>query len=395
MVLALFNISVLCQIANTTYGGNAGNSITTGDYNSFFGDAAGLGVTSGSDNTFMGRSAGSSMESGIENSFYGRLSGGIATGDGNSYFGHYAGYGGTFPASGDNNSFFGNESGRGITSGFGNTSFGFRSGGNISSGFRNVFIGYEAGGGYIPRSTPVSGHYNIGIGNRVGTNLSEGEYNVLIGDRAGNGITTHKGNTMIGTSSGRSSIGKENTFLGAITGIRTVGNRNIIIGYNAGPLTFLEDERATINDRLYIDVNPNPLGHTYPYPISTGNNTPLIYGEFDNDLVRINGEFEVTGGMANSSSRSLKENFEYLDPSDILTQISEMTISKWNYKTQPDVQHIGAVAEDFFEKFKVGKSNTVISTIDADGIMMLAIQALKKENDELKARLIKLEKNEK
>jgi len=54
--------------------------------------------------------------------------------------------------------------------------------------------------------------------------------------------------------------------------------------YGAGPSNLNSDA----SNRLYIDVIPNE------FSFLTGNDTPLIYGEFDNDLVRINGTLHIT-----------------------------------------------------------------------------------------------------
>ena len=54
------------------------------------------------------------------------------------------------------------------------------------------------------------------------------------------------------------------------------------------------------------------------------------------------------------------------------------------YKKNPGIRHLGPTAEDFREAFAVGQDAQTISTIDADGVALLAIQALKEEVDKLK-----------
>ena len=153
----------------------------------------------------------------------------------------------------------------------------------------------------------------------------------------------------------------------------------MIIGNEAGPTTANSD----VSNRLYIDIDESLSPE--------GNDDPLIYGEFDNDFVRINGTFEVTAGLTNPSSRTLKNQFISLDASTILSKLAALDIQQWTYIERPDEKHVGPVAEDFYEAFGLGQGDQNISTIDADGIMMLAIQALQKENEELKERLVKLE----
>ena len=53
------------------------------------------------------------------------------------------------------------------------------------------------------------------------------------------------------------------------------------------------------------------------------------------------------------------------------------------YKASPD-RHIGPMAQDFYAAFGLGQGETTIATVDADGVALAAIQALAKENEELK-----------
>ena len=152
----------------------------------------------------------------------------------------------------------------------------------------------------------------------------------------------------------------------------------MIIGSGAGPT----NGNGDINDRLFIDI------------AQSANDDPLIYGEFDNDFVRINGTFEVTAGLTNPSSRTLKNQFVSLDASTILAKLAALDIQQWTYKDRPEEKHVGPVAEDFYEAFGLGQGDKNISTIDADGIMMLALQALQEENEELKDKNDQLEQGQ-
>jgi FtsZ-binding cell division protein ZapB len=63
-----------------------------------------------------------------------------------------------------------------------------------------------------------------------------------------------------------------------------------------------------------------------------------------------------------------------------------MPISSWRYKNEEEsIRHIGPTAQDFKAAFGLGSSDTRIATVDADGIALVAIKALKEENDRLKA----------
>ena len=77
------------------------------------------------------------------------------------------------------------------------------------------------------------------------------------------------------------------------------------------------------------------------------------------------------------SSRNLKENFTPLDLNDILQRISELEITRWNYKEDEDsITHIGPVAEDFYQAFGLGHSDKKLSSIDPPGVALVGVKAL-------------------
>ena len=111
------------------------------------------------------------------------------------------------------------------------------------------------------------------------------------------------------------------------------------------------------------------------------------------------------------SDRNAKEAFEPVNPGDILEKVAALPLSTWKYKTQDaGVRHIGPMAQDFKAAFAVGESDIGITSVDADGVALAAIQglnqkvensaqraaagmlALQAENAELKARLDRLER---
>ncbi len=86
----------------------------------------------------------------------------------------------------------------------------------------------------------------------------------------------------------------------------------------------------------------------------------------------------VTGGgtWTNGSSRTFKENFQEVNPNMILEALSKLDISKWQYLDSDEGTHLGPVAEEFHEAFGLGHDEKYISTTDADGVALTAIQAL-------------------
>ena len=95
---------------------------------------------------------------------------------------------------------------------------------------------------------------------------------------------------------------------------------------------------------------------------------------------------DVTGGAycdgtnwVNASDANVKENFQPVNGSELLDQIEQLAISKWNYKGDADMAHIGPTAQDFQAAFGVGSDGKSISTIDPAGIALAAAKELRIE----------------
>lgn len=104
-----------------------------------------------------------------------------------------------------------------------------------------------------------------------------------------------------------------------------------------------------------------------------------------NPIEHSSGAHLTPGGVwTNASDENLKENFQPVDGAELLEKIDELTISEWNYRTEPDeIKHIGPTAQDFQATFGVGSDGTSISTIDPSGIALAAIKELSKKNQRL------------
>ncbi|UCG32711.1 MAG: tail fiber domain-containing protein [Phycisphaerales bacterium] len=106
------------------------------------------------------------------------------------------------------------------------------------------------------------------------------------------------------------------------------------------------------------------------------------------------------GSWSSVCDRDAKENFAPVDPRGIVERLAKIPIETWNYKSQDrSIRHIGPMAQDFKAAFSVGESTTHITTVDAGGVALAAIQGLYdmvQERDtqiaELQRRLEKLER---
>jgi hypothetical protein len=102
----------------------------------------------------------------------------------------------------------------------------------------------------------------------------------------------------------------------------------------------------------------------------------------------------AAGGSAWSSvsDRNLKDNFARVDGAEVLARLSEIPISTWNYKAQDaSIRHMGPVAQDLYAAFGLGEDDTHISTIDADGVALAALQGAYQLLQEKEVRITDLE----
>ncbi len=95
---------------------------------------------------------------------------------------------------------------------------------------------------------------------------------------------------------------------------------------------------------------------------------------------------------ATISDSTRKERFLPIDGPELLRKISGMKLTTWNYKGQRDRRHYGPMAQEFnalFGQDALGPigCDTLITTQDIEGLTLSAVQALVRENENLKTEL--------
>jgi len=103
-----------------------------------------------------------------------------------------------------------------------------------------------------------------------------------------------------------------------------------------------------------------------------------------------------SGSWASHSDRNIKEHFADIDRQSILEKVARLPIQSWNYIAEgKNVRHLGPVAQDFRAAFGLGRNETTITTVDADGVALAAIQGLNQKliesNLEKEAQINRLE----
>jgi endosialidase-like protein len=95
-----------------------------------------------------------------------------------------------------------------------------------------------------------------------------------------------------------------------------------------------------------------------------------------------------SGTWSSISDRNAKENFSRVNGRAILEKVAQLPVATWNYKSQDkSIRHIGPMAQDFHSAFGVGENDRTITTVDADGVALGAIQGLnEKLEEQIKAK---------
>lgn len=162
------------------------------------------------------------------------------------------------------------------------------------SGFGNIAIGDSS----LNNST---GDFNTAIGTTSLFSNTSGSSNVAIGGASLQNNTTGSGNIAIGAFAGRYTNGSGNVVIGDLALEENVGgSNNVAIGnsaanqnYDASGSIFIGNQAGyneTSGNRLYIENSDSNADNA------------LIYGEFDNNILRTNSEFQIGNPTVNGYS---------------------------------------------------------------------------------------------
>jgi trimeric autotransporter adhesin len=123
-------------------------------------------------------------------------------------------------------------------------------------------------------------------------NISTGQNNTAIGAFSLKNGTGNQDMTVVGVSAGQNSAGNASVLLGYQTG-QIAGDLSTFVGFKAGQNatgnynvligSFAGQNEIGINNKLYID--------------NTATSNPLIWGDFENDALKINGNLEIRDGI--------------------------------------------------------------------------------------------------
>lgn len=304
----------------------------------------------------------------------------ITTGIENVFIGYESGYNNNTAS---NNVFIGTSAGRANTTGERNVFIGNVAGLANTTGDENVIIGNTAG------DANTSGYYNVFIGNQAGTANTIGTQNSFVGWWSGRANLDGQSNSFYGNLSGYSNTnGIGNTFIGAAAGAtNTTGDNNTSIGWTSGPSTANQTNAGAFGyGALSWASNTQRFGDDDVLDWGFGCNVAAGRAlQVGTSTLNGNGAYLTAGGTwTNTSDINLKEDITTLDQKEILRKINALPITKWKYKGTDNEYHIGPMAQDFYNLFKLGVDDKGISSIDPAGIALIGIKELSNTVDQLK-----------
>jgi hypothetical protein len=252
----------------------------------------------------------------------------------------------------------------------------------IAGGFDNsaTSIGATVAGG---RNNTASGLYSTVLGGR--NNIASGEASTALGQ----GNTASGRNSLVAGVNARADAdecvvfglwgasGAQMNCLGAASIFRIGATNGFSVDYNT--------QRPDGGGERWVYIGNGFNGRT----IDTWNGAHLTDG----------------GAWVGVSDRAAKDGFLPVDAADVLARVAALPLSSWSYKVEgPNVRHVGPTAQDFRAAFGLGMDDRTMSTLDASGVALAAIQglhAMLKERDaeiaSLKAKLaeimVRLERN--
>ncbi len=132
------------------------------------------------------------------------------------------------------------------------------------------------------------------------------------------------------------------------------------------------------NGRSFINLTDTSQNKTWFF--GTQSNSFFINDSGDGDIefrLYPNGNLDIFGVVSDASDVNQKENFEGIEPKDVLSRVVDLPISTWNYiDTDDSIRHLGPMAQDFYAAFGLNGIDTRIAALDTSGVALGAIQGL-------------------
>ena len=282
----------------------------------------------------------------------------------------------------------------------------------VGGGFSNTASGHETtvGGGYSNSATGRSATVGGGSLNTASAEVttigggSENTASALWATVAGgNGNAARGRYANVGGGFGNTAVGEFATVAGGANN-RAAGEHSLAAGSGAlavhdGAFVWADETSAFFSSGAQNQFSVRSTGGARFVSQVDASGTPTA------------GVTLAPGGgsWSSLSDEASKRAIEPVSGRSVLRELASVPISTWSYRAQDDsIRHIGPMAQDFYRAFGVGESRRRISSVDADGVALAAIQGLSEKLrverrrrheqeqrlDRLEARLTALERGE-
>jgi len=231
-----------------------------------------------------------------------------------------------------------------------------------------------------------------GIGNRAGDNFgtTSDRSGATVGGgqtciASGGASTVSGGNFNIASGIAATVAGGDANQAHGANAMVAGGNGNIAMGNNsfaAGTLTRANHPGVFIwGDSLGATISSTAADQFIVRAtggIWLGQGTDAVSIAAGDFIATSTGAHLTNGGVwTNNSDRQAKQAVEPIDDREILERLANLPITSWSYKSEGrEVRHVGPMAQDFYDAFRLGESDRSIGTVDSDGVAFAAIQAL-------------------
>jgi hypothetical protein len=394
--------SILPNAYESFLGGGEGNSIQANAYDSFLGGGGGNSIQTNAYGSFLGGGYGNSIQTNAYDSFLGGgVGNSIQTNANMSFLG--GGYGNSIQTNAAY-SFLGGGYGNSIHMFAGSSFLGGGDGNCIQSNACNSFLGggsqNTAGG---TNATVGGGYQNTASG--LYATVGGGEGNTASGAGAFIGGGGYDGSTIYGnTASGPSSLvagGTQNIASGSRSTVGGGHNNSATNWYATvpggawntagGQGSFAAGQAAqAIHDGSFVwNCDTTTTSSTAANQFTaraTGGFVFISSGTAGGATLAAG-----SGSWTSLSDRNAKSDLAPVNARSVLDKVVALPVTTWRYKTQDAaIRHIGPMAQDFKAAFAVGESDTGITTVDAEGVALAAIQGLNQKLEETRAENVEL-----
>jgi trimeric autotransporter adhesin len=241
--------------------------------------------------------------------------------------------------------------------------------------------------------------------------IGGGDMNTISDQSAGSVICGGEGNGISTNATSAAVLGGEENHIGAGASYTTIAGGYFNVAAGEGSFAAGEYASAT-NDNTFVwsdgseffssvlgaqflilahngvGINKNNPNPQYALDVKGAINADGLVAQnvdISNNITCatvVASESVMAPNLEYNSDRNLKENFLPVSAEGILVKVAALPISRWNFRNDKAVEHIGPMAQDFHSAFNVGPDDRHITTVDEGGVALAAIQGLNQKLEE-------------